>query len=284
MNTRNSSHTGSRFADFPLLAGALACTLAMSGCKPASEPAAEPSPSAPAKAPTVSIPEEFLESSPTPAPKKPVLPRVVFATSDFQITTANGIKGIRAGEAMTFLSEVDGDYVLQYAGEQFRKNKSLFAATYAPSSDSPAATSAGTTNAFSSDAALLPGAGSEMPPDATQPAAPSTPDDAATADTIALPADPIPNLPLTGSSPTDPVLPGEPDSAPTPGNPAEAQKIDEVSDSIRSINNEIRSTQEEAARIPDATSAERKKSERAIRQLKEKRDALSTELTEMGKP
>ena len=127
-------HADKTAAVASLLCRVCACaTILLPACKPTPDippvPPKLPVPKA-AGVSVVSIPEEFLSPPPTPEPKPTVLPRVVFATSDFQVTTRHGIQGIRAGEALNFIREEAGDYVVQYGALEFRKNHSYFAATY----------------------------------------------------------------------------------------------------------------------------------------------------------
>lgn len=233
------------------LAGRLIICGLLAGCKPAPEvaaPPALPKEPAPAAVPTsvVSIPEEFL--SPTPTPKPSALPRVVFATSDFQVTTQHGIQGIRAGEALDFLREEGGDFVVRFRGLEFRKNRSYFAATYVgPARPEPA-----------------PFAGENAPAAERASAEPATPADAR----------------LSGPIPGD-----------DPAQLAGQKKVGELTDSIRGLNDQIRSSQEEldrastrASESEKPTAAETAKAARAIQRLKEKRDEISGQLTEMGKP
>jgi hypothetical protein len=232
------------------LAGRLIICGLLAGCKPAPDMAPPPPPKepAPAAVPTsvVSIPEEFL--SPTPTPKPSALPRVVFATSDFQVTTQHGIQGIRAGEALDFLREEGGDFVVRFRGLEFRKNRSYFAATYVgPARPEPA-----------------PFAGENAPAAERASAEPATPADAR----------------LSGPIPGD-----------DPAQLAGQKKVGELTDSIRGLNDQIRSSQEEldrastrASESEKPTAAETAKAARAIQRLKEKRDEISGQLTEMGKP
>ena len=223
--------------------------LVSSGCKPAPEPPAPPVvPPLPMASPTsvVPIPDDFFTSAPAPTPVKPVLPRVVFATSDFQVTTGNGIQGIRAGEALDFVREDGGDFVVRYGKLEFRKNQSYFAATYEqPARPEP-----------------TPLAGENAP--------------VATMAEPALPDEP----PLSGVVPaSDPAL------------VAETKRVSELTESIRKLNEQIHTAQTdlnlqsgrpagEASPAPQ----EIKKAARAIEKLKAQRDALSGQLTEMGKP
>ena len=240
----------------------LACRFSLCGilaaCSPSPDTTPKPEPTQPAQptqqlprttpASVVSIPEEFVSPPSTPQPKPPILPRVVFATSDFQVTTLHGIQGIRAGEALNFIREEEGDYVVQYRAVQFKKNKSYFAATYVePARQEP-----------------TPVAG-ESSPVATR-VSPEPP----------LPDEP----PLSGAVPAnDPAL------------VAGQKKVGSLTDSIRSLNDQIRSAQDELDRKSVRTSGggaapaqDIKKSQRTIQRLKEKRDELSAQLTEMGKP
>ena len=140
------------------------------------------------------------------------------------------------------------DYIVEYAGFRFQKNKSYFAATYVePARPEP-----------------TPAAGESAPVAArVSPEAP-------------LPDEP----PLSGPIPAnDPAL------------VAGQKKVGNLTDSIRVLNDQIRSSQDELDRKSarssggDAASAQDiKKSVRAIQRLKEKRDELSGQLTEMGKP
>jgi hypothetical protein len=235
----------------PRLAGRLMICGLLAGCSPAPDtvpPPPVPKESAPAAVPTsvVSIPEEFL--SPTPTPKPSVLPRVVFATSDFQVTTQHGIQGIRAGEAVDFLREEGGDFVVRFRGLEFRKSRSYFAATYVEHAR-PAPTPVAGENAQASGHA------------SAEPA-------------------------LSGEQRTSGLIPGD-----DPAQVAGQRKVGELTDSIRGLNDQIRSAQEELDRKSartsggDAESAQDiKKAARAIQRLKEKRDELSGQLTEMGKP
>ena len=205
--------------------------------------------SRPAVAPSsvVSIPEEFL--SPSPTPKQPVLPRVLFATSDFQVTTQHGIQGIRAGEAVNFIREVGGDFVMQYRGIEFRKNRSYFAATYVEPPRPESTPFAGEVSPVATDRVS---------------AEPSPPGDTRLSE--AIPGD-------------DPAL------------VAGQKKVGDLTESIRALNDQIRSAQEELEKKSARTSgaekndaAEIKQTSRAIQKLKSKRDEISGQLTEMGKP
>ena len=224
----------------------------LAACSPSPDTTPKPQPAQPpprtTSASVVSIPEEFVSPPPAPKPKPPVLPRVVFATSDFQVTTQHGIQGIRAGEALNFIREEEGDYVVQYRAIQFKKNKSYFAATYVePARPEP--------TPFAGESAPVATRVSPEPP---------------------LPGEP----PLSGTVPAN-------DPALVDGQ----KKVGSLTDSIRSLNDQIRSAQDELDRKStrtsggDAASAQDiKKSTRAILRLKEKRDELSAQLTEMGKP
>lgn len=234
----------------------LACRFSICGllaaCSPPPDTTPKPQPTQPppraTPASVVSIPEEFVSPGPIPQRKPPVLPRVVFATSDFQVTTQHGIQGIRAGEAVNFIREEEGDYVVQYRTIQFKKSKSYFAATYVEPAR-PQSTP------FAGEQASATTRGSAEP---------------------LLPGEP----PLSGTVPAnDPAL------------VAGQKKVGTLTDSIRTLNEEIRSAQNELDRKSartsggDAASAlDIKKSQRAIQRLKEKRDELSGQLTEMGKP
>ena len=238
----------------PRLAGPLILCGLLAGCKPAPEVAAPPAPpsvpneAVPAAVPTsvVSIPEEFL--SPTPTPKPPVLPKVVFATSDFQVTTQHGIQGIRAGEAVDFVREEGGDFVVRFRGLEFRKSRSYFAATYVePARPAP-----------------TPVVGENAPAASRASSEPA----------------------LSSEQRTGGPIPGE-----DPAQVAGQRKVGELTGSIRALNEQIRSAQEELDRAstrangPEKpTAAEIAKAARAIHRLKEKRDELSGQLTEMGKP
>jgi|GEM_PF-1705076 len=232
----------------------LACRFSLCGilaaCSPSPDTTPKPQPVQPppraTSASVVSIPEEFVSPSPTPKPL--VLPRVVFATSDFQVTTQHGIQGIRAGEALNFIREEEGDYVVQYRALQFRKNKSYFAATYVePVRAEP--------TPFAGESAPVATRVSPEPP---------------------LPGEP----PLSGTVPaSDPAL------------VAGQKKVGSLTDSIRALNEQIRSAQDDLDRKSarpsggDAASVQdTKKIQRTIQRLKEKRDELSGQLTEMGKP
>ena len=192
----------------------------------------------------VPIPDEFFASDPSPTPVKPVLPRVVFATSDFQVITGNGIQGIRAGEALDFVREEGGDFVVRHGKLEFRKNQSYFASTYEePARPEP-----------------TPLAGENAP--AATMVEPALPDES----------------PLSGVVPAnDPAL------------VAESKKVGELTESIRKLNAQIRNAQDDLDIRSGGSGAtpppqEIKKAARDIEKLKAQRDALSGQLTEMGKP
>ena len=234
----------------------LACPLSLCGflaaCSPSPDATPKPQPQQqpPRTTPAsvVSIPEEFMSPTPPQQPKPSVLPRVVFATSDFQVTTQHGIQGIRAGEAVNFIREEEGDYIVQYRAIQFRKNKSYFAATYVePARPQP-----------------TPLAGESAP--------------------VATRVSPEPLLP--GEAPLSGTVPAN-----DPALVAGQKKVGSLIDAIRALNEQIRSAQGEVDRNSvrpsggDAASVQDiKKAQRTIQRLKEKRDELSAQLTEMGKP
>ena len=241
-------------ADGPTALARLACGLSLCGilsaCSPSPDTtptprAAEPVPRTP-PASVVSIPEEFLSSPPSPQPMPNVLPRVVFATSDFQVTTRHGIQGIRAGEALNFLREEKGDYVVESGGREFQKNKSYFAATYVgPSRPGP-----------------TPFAGESTP-----------------AARRASPESPVSDETSLGGLVT----------ADDPASVTGQKKLGALTDAIRALNDQIRSAQDELAQKSARSSGgeeapDIRKTQRAIQKLKEKRDALSGQLTEIGKP
>ena len=232
----------------------LACRISLCGilsaCSPSPDTAptprsTEPVPRTP-PASVVSIPEEFLSAAPSPQPMPTVLPRVVFATSDFQVTTRHGIQGIRAGEALNFLREENGDYVVESGGREFQKNKSYFAATYVgPSRPRP-----------------TPFAGESAP--AARRASPES----------SLPDEP----PLSGLV-----------TAEDPASVTGQKKLAALTDAIRGLNDQIRSAQDELDKKSARSSGgedpqDIRKPLRAIQKLKEKRDELSGQLTEIGKP
>lgn len=256
-NDRGSkSPTLLRRALFPACCG----ILFLAACRPSPDAPATPPPlpkaqsELPATAGMVSIPEEFRSPSPTPEPEplKPVLPRVVFATSDFQVTTYHGIQGISAGETVDFLRQEGEDYVVRYGTLEFKKNKTYFAATYVE----PAR------------------------PVATPAAGESDSESVATANTSAEPA--LPDEPPLGRG------------VPAEANPAllaEQKKVGKLTDSIRALNEEIRAAQSDldkksvqAAGGSPPSAQEIKKASRAIQKLKARRDELSAQLTEVGKP
>lgn len=259
--------------------------LFLGACSPAPEATPTPQPETThASLPdtrVVPIPEEFSAPPPTPEPPVAVLPRIVFATSDFQVTTDHGIQGIVAGEAMDFVREENGDYVVRYGTIEFKKHGSFFASTYVkPSPPNPSPTP------DTIEAPAIP-AQPTTPPDSTvsnPPAEPAT-EMAATADPAAT------NEPAAPAPPPEPPLPDEPPlsgTIPPPNDPslqAEQKKVAEITDSIRTLNDQIRSAQDDLDRnTPKLSKQELKKESRAIQRLKEKRDALSGELTELGKP
>jgi hypothetical protein len=176
-----------------------------------------------------------------------VLPRVVFATSDFQVTTQHGIQGIRAGDALNFLREEGEDYVVETGGLEFRKNKTYFAATYVEPPRPQASPVAGETVAVASPS--------------PEPSLPEEP-------------------PLGAAVPSD-----------NPAILSEQKKVGELADSIRHLNDRIRSAQDDLDKL-SAKPAEGekpspqdlKKASRAILKLKAERDELSGQLTKMGKP
>ncbi len=230
----------------------LACRLFICGLLSACRPSPDTNPTHP-KAPShaataasvVSIPEEFL----SPQPKPSVLPRVVFATSDFQVTTSQGIQGIHAGEAVNFLREEGGDFVVESDGLEFQKNKSFFSATYVePARAEPTPFSGESPPVAQSGSSPEPPLPDEPPSGGTVPA-----------DDPALIAEGKKVGDLTGS-------------------------IRALNDRIRSAQDEleIRSTRTSGWEAP--TSQEIKKDSRAIQKLKEQRDELSGQLTRMGKP
>jgi len=259
-----------------------ATTLLLGACSPAPEPPPSPTPepetthtSLPATR-VVPIPEEFTAPPPTPEPPVAVLPRVVFATSDFQVTTAHGIQGISTGEAMDFVREDNGDYVVRYGTIEFKKHSSFFAATYVkPVSPPP----------------------SPAPDTIDAPAIPTQPTGSPDSTASHPPADPPSEMTAAANEPPgpensqEPPLPGEPPlsgTIPPPNDPllqAEQKKVAEITGSIRNLNDQIRSAQDALDRNTSKLSKqELKKESRAIQRLKEKRDALSGELTELGKP
>ncbi len=256
-----------------------ATTLLLGACSPAPEPLPSPTPEPETTHPSlpatrvVPIPEEFTAPSPTPEPPVAVLPRVVFATSDFQVTTAHGIQGISAGEAMDFVREDDGDYVVRYGTIEFKKHSSFFAATYVkPASPNPSPTP------DTIDAPAI----TEQPTDSTASHPPADPSSAMTA---------AANEPAVPENSQEPPLPGESPlsgTIPPPNDPllqAEQKKVAEITGSIRTLNDQIRSAQDTLDRNTSKLSKQEvKKESRAIQRLKEKRDALSGELTELGKP
>ncbi|MFZ4774758.1 MAG: hypothetical protein ACOYM3_05310 [Terrimicrobiaceae bacterium] len=235
--------------------------LLLAACRPApdSSPSQASEPQKPAvnhpATSVVSIPEEFSApaATPTPEPPRVVLPRVVFATSDFQVTLNNGIQGIRAGEALNFLREEDGAYVVEYNGMPFAKNKSFFAATYVE------------------------------PPRPEPTALPATEDVIPVAQTAiaASPEPPLPDEPpLSGTIP-----PGSAEVIP------EQKMVGDLTDSIRKLNDQIRAAQEDLERKTTQSAAggtpsarDLKKAAREIQKLKAVRDELSGQLTEVGKP
>ena len=232
-----------------LTCGFVLCGLFIS-CRPAPDAAPQTAvqkalPATNASSSVVPIPEEFLTPPPASQPKPAILPRVVFATSDFQVTTNQGIQGIRAGEALNFVREEEGDYVVQLGEVEFKKNKSYFAATYVePPHPSPS-----------------PVAGESAPVAQRIPEEAPAPDEP----------------PLSGTVPAD-----------DPALMAEAKKVGGLTESIRGLNDQIRSAEEDLDKnsnaAPKVPTAEIKKASRAIQNLKDKRDELSRQLTEIGKP
>lgn len=255
--------------------------LLLGACRPAPEAAPSPTPIPKAAgeihppASVVSIPEEF-NAPPPPAPvSKPVLPRVVFATSDFQVTTHNGIQGIRAGEAVNFLREEGDIYVVQYGALEFKKPKSFFAVTYVPPHP----------------------AESTPTPDTIGTPAPSGPPVAPAAEEAVAASKVLADLNIqekAASAPADSAespLPGEPPLSGTvppqnaPSVPASQKKVGDLTDSIRNLNDQIRTAQDELEkRKKQLSPQELKKASRAIQKLKAERDELSGQLTDIGKP
>lgn len=251
-----------------LTAITLALLSLISACKPAAETSVStlPLPSEPEPTPAggsiVSIPEEF-QAAPAETPNV-TLPPVVFVTTDFTITSASGLRGIRVGEAMNFIREEGDDFVVQVDGLEFKKHKSFFSSTYVE---------AGTPVAPVAES--LPPSAPAPTPDMLPPA---IADAEPTPDTI---TDDLPAAPGTTPAPA-PLA----ESMPTPTE--EEAKVEELTDTIRGLNEKIRTSQdslEAKTKQPNPPSAQDvKKEARAIERLKAERDALSENLTEIGKP
>jgi len=244
-----------------LSALALASVLLSPACKPAPETSVStlPLPNEPEATPNsgsiVSIPEEF-QAPPAETPQA-TLPPVVFVTSDFTISSSEGLRGIRVGEAMNFIRQEGDDFIVQTDGLEFQKNKSFFSSTYipptiaAPEAEAPIPTPLPT-----------PVAEVQPTPDTiTDGPAPATTDNSYLADPSAQ-------------------------SVPTPT--AEEEKVGKITDTIRNLNEEIRTSQDalstKSKQPSPPSTQEVKKEKREIDRLKAERDALSESLTELGKP
>jgi len=278
------------------------CVL-LAGCgRPAEKPAAELTFSAepPAVEPVtgiVPIPEEFQPPQEAPAPSQlPATLPVLFVARDFQITNRAGIQGIRVGEAVNLLRETPDEYIVQYGDLEFIKEKEYFSSTFVgksePASSEPPSESLAQMPAESgpdSPAAVPEAPALESAPPASEPSASGD-----SADGIGLAApvaaereSPLPAEPAGEMGLTAPVAEAAlPDEAPLPDLPplpptAADQKLADLTDAIRKLNNQIRAAEDAAiASGKKPTRAER----RRLEQLKEERDDLSRQLTKLGKP
>ncbi|MEI6277762.1 MAG: hypothetical protein WCQ16_00090 [Verrucomicrobiae bacterium] len=179
--------------------------------------------------------------SPTQTPL-PATPKILFAVKNFQVKTGSGIQGIMAGETVNVIREVRDDVVVQYGELEFTRPQSFFSPTFVGSN----------------------------PPQEVPAAVPAEP-----AETIGLAA-PVPAA--------EPVLPEENFPArplPRPPLTAGEKKMAELADSIRALNEKIRTAQANAGSPgKQPTRAEK----RALEQMKADRDELSLQLTTLGKP
>jgi hypothetical protein len=94
------------------------------------------------------------------------------------------------------------------------------------------------------------------------------------------------NPPLAAGASAEAPLPDEPPlSGAIPSDDqtllAEQKKVGDLSDSIRALNDQIRTAQ---AELENKSSQDPRKTYRSIQKLKAQRDELSSQLTEMGKP
>jgi len=192
----------------------------------------------------VPIPNEIFDPVPTPPPAKPVLARVVFATADFQVITDHGIQGIQAGDALDFVREDGGDYVVRHGKLEFRKNRSFFASTYEASNrEEP--------TSQTEEATLVPAVAEASLPD---------------------------EPPLSGIVPTNEPAP----TAETKKIGELTDSIRKLNNEIREKQDALQTQSQRSGGSQEPQ--EVKRATRSIEKLKAQRDELSGQLTEMGKP
>jgi hypothetical protein len=215
------------------------------GCERAGNPGAALEADPATSTSVVAIPEEFQSSAAqTPAPELPATPRILFAVKSFQVKTESGIQGIMAGETVNVIREVKDAIVVQYGDVEFARPKSFFSATFVGESSSTPRQGHRAMNQEGVDAIELT---ARVP--AREPG---------------LPGENLPEMP-----------------ARVPRLSSAEKKLAELTDSIRALNANIRTAQENAehfGKVPTRTE------KRAIDQMKSDRDELSRRLTTLGKP
>ncbi len=264
----------------------------LAGCRrPAEKPAAEftfstEPPVVQPVAGIVPIPEEFQTPQEAPsAIKAPATPPILFVARDFQITNRAGIQGIQAGETVNLLRETPDEYIVQYGDLEFIKEKEYFSSTYvgktAPDSSRPTPASDAM---MPSDAGLV--ASANSPSGDVAPEEPAEviglASEGSAGPQPSLPAEPVDSTGLTAPV-GEPPLPDEsllPDVPPPPPTAAE-KELANLTDAIRTLNNQIRAAEDASATSgKKPTRAER----RRLEQMKDERDDLSRQLTKIGKP
>jgi len=251
----------------------------------------------------------------------PATPRILFAVTDFQVKTESGIHGIMAGETVNVIREEGDSIVVQYGEVEFIRNRSFFSPTFVSSRPPQEAGAVMTPQpvptpepvAEARPEAPAPSAVPLQPESTPESIAEAKPEAPAPSDVPLQPestpepvAEVKPEAPVPSAAPVqpestpepvetiglaapvpaaEPALPDEnlPPTSPLPAPrlSREEKKMAALADSIRGLNEQIRTAQEKAGHSGKKPS---RNEARAIERMKADRDELSRELTTLGKP
>ncbi|GAB4166958.1 MAG: hypothetical protein Fur0032_04650 [Terrimicrobiaceae bacterium] len=218
------------------------CLLAGCGKKPtvAEAPAADSQAIEPAASPQASLPQPSVSI------------RKLYIAESFQTESTEGIHDFPRGGEVELIAIIDDDYLVQRNGVSVRISRTFFSET--PVSPEAAETSVPTASTLTQETAEI------IPADAPDDVRPEP-----VSQSVAAPQGSEEEAALVAEEPPPPLS-------------AEDRRIEELTESIRELNDRIRSVRQTLA----TSQSEPEPAE--VRRLQKKRDELSEELTGLVKP
>jgi hypothetical protein len=230
-----------------------ALMLALPACGPSSAPESEPSTASPSPSPTPmpSVPPPPTNPAPTPDSAVAPAPREVYVVTAFQAVSDLGTHDFPVGTKVNVLKEEGSEYLVEYEGVGVQIAKTYF------SDSAPAAVNES-------------GEPDAPTPDATR----SDASEETLAEEVVVEESTVEETTIAEETSGQTV-----DVDTIPLDP-EQQKVEQITESLREVNEEIRQTRTAIQSNPGSAPSK----EAQLDNLRRKRDRLGEELTTYGKP